>query len=412
MSTVQQKIKSIEDKKHRALELAQEERSKNVSKMFFDERQTQLYGPFANIISVGTSYESLYLPDPSGESEEKVEAIFLFNMEVLSGGDKEFAQRMLTKLNEGGFDSTSISFINASIDDVKTKMKVQFNGLKTSEPAIFLFLKKYVQTFDSNNDGVRDNDDNSDTEAVDKPLHKSRANTKPDLLEYIQSSFAKDPDFRVEVEEYAKSKMIYLHGKKNSDSIRSNISVKDLDTIVTFMMEKRKGNTEQTAVKGVGKGVGGRLKKRLTFAGRGVLPANNISDKIYVDISHLNKNSLALKYKSTKKLIGKPQTINDEQKESIMAILKGEYTKKQYDKLRSGSKELVHDFAIASKAKHVEYIVHGDELMNKFNVIIGEIEAGNDSPDLRKMLKEATTELLKIKRISKLEALSILSQIE
>ena len=126
----------------------------------------------------------------------------------------------------------------------------------------------------------------------------------------------------------------------------------------------------------------------------------------------MNKNSLALKYKSTKKLIGKPQTINDEQKESIMAILKGEYTKKQYNKLRSGSKELVHDFAIASKAKHVEYIVHGDELMNKFNVIIGEIEAGNDSPDLRKMLKEATTELLKIKRISKLEALSILSQIE
>jgi len=156
---------------------------------------------------------------------------------------------------------------------------------------------------------------------------------------------------------------------------------------------------------------GGRLKKSRVFNGSGIL-GHGISDKMYVDTTHLNKDSLCLKYKSTKKIIGKCQPVNQEQKDSIMALIKGNYSKRQYDKLASGSKELIHDFAIASKAQNVEFITHSDALLNKHQVIIGEIQAGNDSDELRRLLKLTTTELLKVKQISKLEALSILSQLE
>ena len=47
----------------------------------------------------------------------------------------------------------------------------------------------------------------------------------------------------------------------------------------------------------------------------------------------------------------------------------------------------------------------------KFDVLIGEIESGNDNTEIRKMLKETTTRLMKTKGITKLEGLSILSQL-
>jgi hypothetical protein len=126
-----------------------------------------------------------------------------------------------------------------------------------------------------------------------------------------------------------------------------------------------------------------------------------------------HRNSLCLKYKSTKKIIGKPQpNITDDQKDSVMSILKGDYTKKKYDKLRSEEKELVHDFVVTSQAKGVEFIKQTDALLNKFYVIIGEIEAGNDSPELSRMLKQTTEQLMKTKEFSRLEGLSILKEIK
>ena len=151
--------------------------------------------------------------------------------------------------------------------------------------------------------------------------------------------------------------------------------------------------------------------KRVSYVGRGI-QTNNISDKIYVDITHLNKDSLCLKYKSTKKIIGKPQPVTQDQKDSIMAILKGDYTKKQYDKLRSEDKELIHDFAVLSKAKGVKFITQTDELLNKLHVILGEISAGNSAESLLVMLEDTTKQLMKNKGISRLEGLSILNQIE
>ena len=47
----------------------------------------------------------------------------------------------------------------------------------------------------------------------------------------------------------------------------------------------------------------------------------------------------------------------------------------------------------------------------KFDVLIGEIEAWNDSEQIRAMLKATTTALMKNKGVSRMEGLSLLSQL-
>ena len=131
-------------------------------------------------------------------------------------------------------------------------------------------------------------------------------------------------------------------------------------------------------------------------------------------MQHIGLNQclyLLVKYKSTKKLCEKPKDITDAQKESIISIIHHQYTEKEYNRLRSEEKELIKDFVIKAQAKDVDFITEKDTLRMKFDVLIGEIEAGNDNTEIRKMLKETTTRLMKTKGITKLEGLSILSQL-
>jgi hypothetical protein len=205
MTTVQAKIQAIEDKKYRDALLEREARNSKVSKMFFDDRQLKLY-PLANQISTPETYESLQIPDPDGETAEKTESIFTQHMMQISGGDRSFSSSMLSKLSKAGFDAISLSFLNASMSDIKAKMKSQFNHGRTTEDAVFLFLKKYVQTFDSNHDGQRDAqaaavDSDSDDESIAKAtpvqsesvlLTPSKSKSKSNLFSNIARATATD----------------------------------------------------------------------------------------------------------------------------------------------------------------------------------------------------------------------------
>jgi hypothetical protein len=315
-------------------------------------------------------------------------------------------------------------------------MKSQFKQGRTTEDAVFLFLKKYVQTFDSNHDGIRDaraaavdsEDDSSMSAAVatavqsDATFSKSPSKTQTGkMVANILQAVGQSQSLEDAVVRYAHANKIL--GPKTGISGLAKKNKQDLEDIEEFIMDYKAKQGEQT-VKAVEKrqqsikdyatptkGKGLKKGKRVSYVGRGI-QTNNISDKIYVDITHLNKDSLCLKYKSTKKIIGKPQPVTQDQKDSIMAILKGDYTKKQYDKLRSEDKELIHDFAVLSKAKGVKFITQTDELLNKLHVILGEISAGNSAESLLVMLEQTTKQLMKNKGISRLEGLSILNQIE
>ena len=111
MMTDRYKNQKQAEAKHRDDLIAREKRNMEVAKLFFDEQQNTLYGEYANRISIPQTYETLHLKDPSDETDEKVTELFVENMKRLSGGDGQFAQRLLERLLDANLDIVSISFI-------------------------------------------------------------------------------------------------------------------------------------------------------------------------------------------------------------------------------------------------------------------------------------------------------------
>jgi hypothetical protein len=412
MTTVRQKIQAIEEQKSRQSDIRVNDSYARESKLYFDAQQARDF-PSANQLYAPTTYESLSIPNPESETPERIESVFVHNWAALAGGDTPFAKRLLDRLKKADYDDVSISFLNASFRDVKNKMQSQFEGGVTNEQAVFQFLKKYTSTFDSNHDGVRDPNATALFDGYDStgetPIKASASagvaigtpleDDKPHLFDTIQNAVTQNPSLEKKVVDYAIENRIV---GKQSKYVRvlngKNVKSSDLKQIIAFVnKESVSGNGFKPKV------------KRPSFAGRGI--SSHISPKMYVDINHLNKGNLCLKYKSTKKIIGRPYAISDAQKDAVMAILKGDFSKKQYDDLRSGEKEIIHDFIVASKAQGVTYVTQTDELLTKFHILIGEIEAGHNGEEVKQMLRQATNQLMRKKGISRSAGLNILEQI-
>ena len=154
-----------------------------------------------------------------------------------------------------------------------------------------------------------------------------------------------------------------------------------------------------------------KKKKAVGVGGGGLLQPTNISPKMYVDMVHLNKDKLCLKYVSTQKIISQPIKISDAQKQAVMNILKGEFSKKKYDSLRSEEKQLIKDFVTVSKAKNVSFVNNIDEERMRTQVALGEISAGNTSKEILQLAKTGLNNLLKSKSISRLEYFNLTSQL-
>jgi hypothetical protein len=413
MTTVRQKIQAIEEQKNRQSDMRVNDAYAREAKMFFDAQQARDF-PTANQLYAPTTYETLAIPPPESETTERIDSVFIHNWSSLAGGDKPFAKRLLDSLRKSDYDDVSISFLNASFRDIKTKMQDQFKGGDTNELAVFKFLRKYTSTFDSDHDGVRDphaidlfesgsgswgetpvKASASLEEAVATPLEGDKSYLYDTIIQQVGT----DAALKKLVVDYAIDNKILKSNAKHVERLHGK-HADDLNQVLQYVKVLKAG----------GKGFKQKLKaKRPSFAGRGI--SSQISPKMFVDITHLNKNNLCLKYKSTKKIIGRPYPVTESQKNAVMSILSGDFTKKRYDDLRSGEKELIHDFVVASKAKGVNFVTQVDELLTKFNVLVGELEAGNNSEEVKSMLRQATNQLMKNKGITRLEGLSILENL-
>jgi hypothetical protein len=150
--------------------------------------------------------------------------------------------------------------------------------------------------------------------------------------------------------------------------------------------------------------------KGVTF-GKGIVH-DNISPKLYVDVRYLNDNKLAVKYRSTKRLVSGPDAISEKQKQVIQAILTDTFEKKMYDSLVSGEKELVKNNVVLTKPQgKVLEITEVEQDLERFRVYMGSINAGNDSEQLRGLLKSTTQKLMKNKGLTKMQGMEILSQL-
>jgi hypothetical protein len=180
-----------------------------------------------------------------------------------------------------------------------------------------------------------------------------------------------------------------------------------------------------------GKGRKGKGKKMIFGCGKTINPPkkgcrhfeydnpDNISIPnnpfIYIEMSKLkNYNVLSLKYKSTRNHHPKflQQRISQNLSDIIQDILNKNLDERLLKTLNEKEKTILNQFLSICRIKDI--VLNRDELENfnkNFDILLGEISAGNDNPQIKQKLKEYLHIGMKLGRISKSEGFEILLKI-
>ena len=167
-----------------------------------------------------------------------------------------------------------------------------------------------------------------------------------------------------------------------------------------------------------GNGLSFKLKKkaRAGFRGGSADLQSNLKDKFFVDVKNLNSNILKLKYKSFNTPVPNfpPVKISDDVKQIIIQIIHNHTNEanKQFNKLSPEDKKLVQKFCSIVDCDIIKEVSDSKEqMMKKYEVLAGEIHAGNDSPVVKQMLKDVVIELFQMKYITKHQYLDVISML-
>jgi hypothetical protein len=375
-TSVQQRIDDLETA-YRKQQIARQKENQKYNDFIFDQRQIEDY-PDANIVTLNMpTYESLDLPDETDEeSDEMAWNILRNNLKLMGGGNGSFSKDMIIKMKMGAYTMRQVKLLNSSWTDVKKQVAAKLKG-RASSDAVFEFMNLYLQITPT-----------SKAAAEPKPVFKKAPQnaTAVTIHRNILTASGNDPDIPHIIQSWESNNRKQLTGTTPKSELR---------TLEDEIYRATLGKLE-------GKGV--------TF-GKGIMH-ENISSKLYVDVRYFNDNKLAVKYRSTKRLVSGPDAVSEKQKQVIQAILTDTFEKKMYDSLISSEKELVKNYVVLTKpqGKPLE-ITEVEQDLERFRVYLGSINAGNDSEQLRGLLKSTTQKLMKSKGLTKMQGMEILSQL-
>lgn len=138
-----------------------------------------------------------------------------------------------------------------------------------------------------------------------------------------------------------------------------------------------------------------------------------IKDIFYIDMYAFNDNVLQVKYlkNGNKKLeVG----MSDILKQNINELMMDKYNPNLFVKLNDNEKKIVN--AVNDIFKFVDGTMFLDnpveELFEKYNILVGQIEAGNDNPTMIQNLKLIAQELYKLKKINKSQITNLFFNLE
>ena len=209
---------------------------------------------------------------------------------------------------------------------------------------------------------------------------------------------------------YEETKQTIANAKQR---LKSGVKLaKEKDAILKFYYSYRNIIEDDSTVSGKGlKKKKGKKSRHKTF-GSGIA-SQNIDPKFYVDMKYLNKDQLAVKYKSTQTWVMRPTDLTEPTKKVVMDILLNKLDQKAYDTLNEDEKDIIRKFCDLAKIKICDaYNKEIEALQLKAEVLIGEIKSGNDSKVVKKMLIDAIEMLMKHNGISKMEGLELLNQLK
>jgi hypothetical protein len=143
---------------------------------------------------------------------------------------------------------------------------------------------------------------------------------------------------------------------------------------------------------------------------------NNVSLKnnqnVFLELTKLkNNNILSIKYKSTRNNHPKfvQQRISQTLSDIIQDILNGNLDERLLKILNQKEKVLLNQFLKISKINDI--ILDKNELLEynkQFDILMGELESGNNNPDIKRKLKEYIYTGIKLGRLSKTEGFELL----
>lgn len=137
---------------------------------------------------------------------------------------------------------------------------------------------------------------------------------------------------------------------------------------------------------------------------------------IFLELDKLVKNNiLRIKYKSTRNTHHefRQMRISQELSDIIQDILHEKFNVKLLKILKPREKVVLNKFLQITKIKNIN--VDEDELkeFNKnFDILVGEIESGNDNPELKTKLREYINLAIKLKRLPRNEAYDLLMNLK
>lgn len=160
-----------------------------------------------------------------------------------------------------------------------------------------------------------------------------------------------------------------------------------------------------------------KKKLRYIIKGRGLAKAKKEKEKpFYVDMDGLNRNVLSVKYRTSRKYKINPMVISDGEKHMINQLITyKQFNNQIYSTLSSEEKRrvemLIHELKMDNELEGYDKFASTKELYDQLQIIRGQIEAGNNNPNLKIMARKIISELYALKRITKTQANQILMEL-
>ena len=136
-------------------------------------------------------------------------------------------------------------------------------------------------------------------------------------------------------------------------------------------------------------------------------------DKFYVDLKKLDNNIVSVKYTKTNAFIPtfNIQDISNNLKDLIEDVITGKYDERIFKKLNDKDRRIFQRFVRAVK---IDLDIKDDDdklRQQRYEILVGEYESGNNSPENKNELKRYIVEALSEGKISRSNAYLILYQL-
>ena len=238
--------------------------------------------------------------------------------------------------------------------------------------------------------------------------------TKSDLLKQQQQALQNQPIISQKTRQevlMGKSKKELLIGARTYGKIPTKTNKPDLVDIIV-KSEIANNNTPTIGLGFNKKKIIGRGAESESSPRKGIVLKKIINGK-YIDLGKLKNNIICIRYEKTGTLIPtvKVKTITLNTKEIIDDIINDKYDKRLYEKLNINEKRLIKRIVDSLKLDIDVFDKTDEEYKRQFEIVMGEYQAGNNSPAIKNKLKQYVMESLESGNIPRREAFKILFEL-